>query len=259
MNPSVDILVTNRNTREAIQLCVESVRFYTEPGTYRLVVYDDASTNNIDIPYLREKRDAGWLTLIEGRECVLHGGALNILVNDICDSRYAVIIDSDVEILHREWLPRLVEMVSGDDKAIAAVNCLGVMPRNMENLVAPFGEWWFGILDMRSYRDGMETDWRPIILRERDEFDALPNAAKLPVDKLESYIFDVGCKLCDKVLHDNPKGYRILSPLPMHIKETFRHYGQVSGLAEDEAPGIKQYIMSVMSRMGESLERLRHG
>jgi glycosyltransferase involved in cell wall biosynthesis len=260
--PKIDILVSNRNSLEAIQLCVESIHNYTRPGDYQLVVYDDASDNGIDIPYLRERQVQGWLRLVEGKRRVFHGGALNALVNVICKSDLAVILDCDIEILRHGWLDDLVGLIAGKPLAIAAVRCWGVQVRGGTGrgaaYLAPFCEWWFGLLNMQAYRDDMQVDWTGSWVSTKEELMALPDAASLPIDKIDTYSFDVGCKLYDKVLHNNPRGYYIVDPLPEHVKNSFTHYLQVCHHVANGRPEITAHVQEKLNFMRKKLKGLRH-
>ncbi len=256
MTAAVDILVTNRNSREAIQLCVESVRAYTPVGTYNLIVYDDCSDNGMDLPYLRAAQDKGWLRLIEGQVRALHGGALNVLLHEISTADYAVLLDCDIEIKRGGWLAALLALIKDDPLAIGAVTCLPAKMRGPGHWIAPFGEWWFGALNMRAYRDGMMVDWRPVILRDKGAIlTAVPTA--LRTLDLQEYIYDVGCKLSQRVKDDNPKGYHFVSPLPEEIRECFRHYLQVSHHLGVVPDAIKAHVERKLAEMRISLGKLR--
>jgi glycosyltransferase involved in cell wall biosynthesis len=255
MTPA-DILVTNRNSREAIQLCVESVRAYTPADAYNLIVYDDCSDNDLDLPYLREAQDKGWLRLIEGRERALHGGALNVLLNEVSTADYAVLLDCDIEIKRAGWLADLLALIADDPLAIGAVHCLPAKIRGPGTWVAPFGEWWFGALNMRAYHDGMAVDWRPVILRDKGTI-----ARVVPVElrqhEIQEYIFDVGCKLFHKVRTDNPKGYHFVSPLPEEIRSIFRHYLQVSHHLGSTSDAIITHVNGKLAEMRALLNTIR--
>lgn len=254
----IDILITNRNSREAIQLCVESVRFHTTPGTYQIIVYDDCSDNDIDLPYLRQAQAKGWLRLIEGRERALHGGGINLLLNEVCQADYAVLLDCDIEIRRDGWLDSLMLLVRGNDRAIGAVNCLHHQIRGTGHWIAPFCEFWFGLLNMKAYRDGMMVDWRPVIVTDPAEIARLaPELANEAHEPVEQYIFDVGCKLYHKVLTDNPKHYYFISPLPEEIKQSFRHYRQVSHLIGAQTGGLKRHVDGQFDAIRASLNAIR--
>ena len=90
---SVSILISNLNSFEAIQLCVESVRKHTKYPDYKIIVYDDTSWNKVDLAYLRIARNQGWLKLIEGETRVGHGGSVNALL-EACNTDLAMILDT---------------------------------------------------------------------------------------------------------------------------------------------------------------------
>ena len=91
---SASVLISNHNNFEMIELCIESVRKFTD-YPHKIIVYDDASAyvqdgkklpNEHDLNYLRACRDKGWITLIEGEKQIHHGGALNVLLTEACDT-----------------------------------------------------------------------------------------------------------------------------------------------------------------------------
>jgi len=255
---TVSILISNRNSYDAIQLCIESVRHYTEYPDYQIIVYDDYSDNEIDLPYLREKQELGWLRLIEGKGRRDHGGALNVLVNEVCQTDLAMIMDCDIQILRSGWLTDMVNLISTDEKAIAVCNYLGIKRRGPEVYVGPFCEFWFGLLNMVAYRDGMQVDWEPVIISDKEEMRKY--AESLDVNTLKFFILDVGSKLPVKVLYDNPKGYRFISPLPEDINKAYKHYLQVTCHLEAKGPQateIKDHAKSKLVTMREQLGRLR--
>lgn len=251
----IDILITNRNSLEAVQLCVESARHYTGGYNHQVIVYDDASDNGIDLPYLRDAQERGWIQLIEGRERLRHGGGLNVLLNEICRAKYAVILDCDIEILKLGWLADLVKLIDGNEKAIGAVNCRDWQIRGPGHYLAPFCEFWFAVLNMDAYRDGMMVDWQPSFYADEDEIRKLNSS--LPVGEIEQYIFDVGSKLYHKVLTDNPKGYYFITPLPEEIMSSFRHYRQVSHNIGDWHEHIIKHINEKLAEIRARLDRIR--
>lgn len=255
MAKSCSVLISNRNSHEAIQLCVESVKHYTKYPDYQIIVYDDCSDNGADLPYLREKQKQGWLKLIENKEHRGHGGALNILVNEICKTDLAMIMDCDIQVLRSGWLTDMVDLISQDEKAIGICNCLGIKRRGAEVYVGPFCEFWFGLLNMNAYRDGMQVDWEPRIILDTEEMKQY--AEGLDVNKLDYFVLDVGSKLYVKVLYDNPKGYHFISPIPENINNAYRHYLQVASQLRTENQVIKDHVDSKLITIKEELRKLR--
>lgn len=61
---TVSILISNCNSFDAIQLCIESIRARTDYPNYQIIVHDDESPNGVDIKYLEEAEAKGWIRLI---------------------------------------------------------------------------------------------------------------------------------------------------------------------------------------------------
>jgi len=72
----VSIVIPNLNCYEMLQLCIESVRKFTKYSNYKIIVCDDNSQNRVDLEYLHECQDKGWLTLYEHDKRHGHGGML---------------------------------------------------------------------------------------------------------------------------------------------------------------------------------------
>jgi len=251
----VDILIPNRNSHEAIQLCIESIRHYTKYPDYQIIVYDDCSDNEVDLPYLREKQKQGWLRLIEGKEHRHHGGALNVMVNEACHADLAMIMDCDIQILRDGWLIDMVDLISADEKAIGVCNCLGIKRRGVEVWVGPFCEFWFGLLNMTAYRDGMQVDWTPTIIYDKEEMKKY--SEDLDVSILDYFVLEVGSKLYTKTIYDNPKGYYFISPIPENINKAYRHYVQIASFSMVERLDIKEYMAAQFEIIKRELGKLR--
>ena len=248
------ILISNRNSFEAIQLCVESVRRYTD--TPRITVYDDCSTNGVDIEYLRKANEQGWLELIEGHKLghykedfdkprcgyyaiFFHGRALNILTAS-CTTRYAVILDCDVQILAPGWLDALIAPMTENPLALGVCD---IWPKWIHDryYVMPTYKFYFGALDMERYWDGMAVDWIPRAMDRREEPMLSLFAEWYPVKKhypgrnLPKFEEDLvrgdpGSPIWLKLTYDNPKGYKIL-PWPVVARKACRHFthGAING------------------------------
>jgi glycosyltransferase involved in cell wall biosynthesis len=231
------------------------VRRYTEYPDYQIIVYDDCSDNGADLLYLREKQKQGWLKLIEGKEHKDHGGALNVLINETCKTDLAMILDCDIQILRSRWLTDMVNSISQDEKAIGICNCLGIKERGEGVYVGPFCEFWFGLLNMNIYRNGMQVDWMPKIILDKEEMKKY--IKNIDVNTLDYFVLDVGSKLYVKILYDNPKGYYFISPLPEYIKSGYRHYAQITSLSKETRADIKKHMDWQFITIKKELEKLR--
>ncbi len=78
----VTIIIVNENTKDALELCLLSIKKYTE-YPYKVIVIDNASTDgSLDL-----LKKFNWVTAI-GTSCLKdgekHGGALICLLSRIC-------------------------------------------------------------------------------------------------------------------------------------------------------------------------------
>lgn len=255
---TVSILIANWNSYQAIELCIESIRHYTTYPNYNIIVYDDCSDNEADLRYLREKQKQGWLELIEGKERLRHGGSLNILINESCKADLAMIMDCDIQILSKGWLANMVELVSQDEKIIAATNCFGIQRRGKSCLLAPFAAFWFGMVNMKAYRDGMQVDWQNVRIKDKAKIqEILGNDPGFNFDEFNELAVDVGCKLLLKVRQSNPKGYYFIKELPEYIESSYHHYRQISCFSKVEREDIKEIMDTQFAKIKRELEKLR--
>lgn len=257
------ILISNYNSFEAIQLCLESVRKYTQ-YPHKVMVFDDASTNEVDVKYLRKALEDGLIhKLIEGKKQLTHGGALNILINGLCNTDYAVVLDCDTQIKGYGWLTDLMNLASRDPGILAVCNFKheGI---NSYGYRTGFYTFWFGFLNMVAYRDGMQVDW--ILSREnrnkepyKSLFDFLSGIPK-PETFDENVVFnDPGSQLWVKVRYDNPKGYRVIN-VPVGILAKYRHFGHISMISIPHPSHSEQVKFNRETRFAQirtELARLR--
>ncbi len=102
----VTIIIVNENTKDALELCLLSIKKYTE-YPYELIVVDNSSQDG-SVDLLKKFNGVKVINVsglgIEER----HGNALNIGVQYV-RTEYFLTLDSDIEILDYGWL---VEMVA---------------------------------------------------------------------------------------------------------------------------------------------------
>jgi len=269
MNP-VALLVSNYNSGDAIQLCVESIRRYTPEGAYKLIVYNDLCKNGIDDNYLRGCRDKGWLTLFEntGEKALGYQVVVNRLLHEICDTEKAVLLDCDIQIKAHGWLEDMARLLE-DPSALAVCDnrSEAICSRGW---CSGFYRFWFGGLNMAAYRDGMQVDWG---FSEGDRrewpycemFKKIENAdfpeKHVPGFDDNKVFNDPGSQLWLKVHFYNPKKYRVLE-IPQPLASKFYHYGHVS-FFYDIPDNYDDYTMRTkaigLSRINAALRQLRGG
>lgn len=287
---SVAICISNWNNFEAIELCVESVRKFTDYPAHRVIAYDDFSTvggptgervrNEHDLSYLRACRDKGWIELIEGTANVYHGGALNVLLNERCRDEfdYAVPLDGDVQIRGTGWLQALLAdcRKSPDILGVCYRKGKGFWPAGyaLESYL-----YCIGLIDLALYRDIGRVDWSIESMDRRQEPYLSYFAELYPPERNANFhlcmtepcyknfdrdkvIFDPGNTIADKLLFENPKGYRIV-PWPAGFERLWTHHVHSSAWMDPAniAVGGKSRDMHYLRRsvVIQELEKLRRG
>lgn len=256
MSDSVSILIPNYNGFEMLQLCIESVRRFTTDYPYQIIVYDDEShykhdgidtPNEMDLEYLAACESKGWLRVVRGEKQLGHGGALNRLVNDICDTDYAVLMDNDIQIRFAGWLPEFIRIAKSDPKTLVVCEprAKGYWPRGFRPGMFMF---WFGLIDMRLYRDGMQVDWAWHHTSRLEEPWLSEFAELYPPEQNEFFqmysrdgsyrdfdrdmvCFDPGAILYNQLKFWNPKGY-IFKDLSPKLHAAHKHYGHCSSFLD---------------------------
>lgn len=262
---TISILIPNRNSLDALQLTIESIRFYTD-YPHQIIVYDDCSTNGVDIPYLKKAEINGWIKLYLGKKRIGHGGVLNELINKICDTDFAVVIDSDTEIKGMNWIQNFLSITEPD--VIAVVDVID-RRTTWKGYNIPVCDFSFGFLNMALYRDGMEVDWRVMAGgtdRRQHPFQSIfadiypPDKASLGSQFNENFVsIDPGGKFWLKIHYNNPKGYKML-PIPGILKSKYHHHGHISYISviEDSfSEKIRKGRDAKFKIIGRQLKELR--
>jgi hypothetical protein len=229
------ILIPNYNSFEAVQLCIESIRKHTK-YPYKIIVYNDRCINNVDTEYLNGCLEKEWIhELYSGDVQQTHGGSLNILINEKCKTDYAAIIDCDVVIRQTGWLGDLINEAEKNPKILAVVDYKDKGYAFAGGYRTGIYLFWFGLLNMNAYRDGMQINWRLSIedrtkepylseFRElyppetNEYFQMIFRQGNMPFKTMEEFprdrvVNDPGSQLYIKAKYDNPKGYLVV-PLP---------------------------------------------
>jgi len=285
---SVNILIPNYNSFEAIQLCVESVRHYTKYQNYKIIVFDDHSwyrqdpdsdakqPNMVDLGYLRDCHNKGWIELHEnpGPQSLSHGGTLNKLMHEYCDADYAMILDCDTQVLMAGWLTEMVRVAEADPKILTVAD---FKDSGFASKYYRTGLYfcWFQIIKMSAYNDGMQVDWK---LSKHDihkhpydkEFVGLyprenckwtyywnQNCNKDEFDA-DLVVNDPASHLYLQIKYFNPKNYRAM-PLPPHVRPMYYHYAHMSFIS---IPGsyesqVAQKRKQKLQMINQELRRVR--
>jgi glycosyltransferase involved in cell wall biosynthesis len=289
---TASILVPNYNSGPAIQLCIESIRAHDAGWPYRLIVHDDYPANGVDAPYLARALETGLIDeLYTDAEAQGHGGSLNILLNEKCQSDYAAILDCDTVIRRGGWLKNLIDAAEADPKI--ALVC-DFKPGGFQfwegGYRTGFYMLWFGLINMAAYRDGLQTDWRLSVEDRRKEPYASMFAHLYPPESYPQFkawwearnpdgtwVHFAGCRgpegfPRDHVVNDpgsqiyvkmfnNPRGYKAVD-WPASVNGAWYHFGHISMLGLPRAGEEAEVTRARDIRLGQiqsELKRLREG
>jgi len=216
-----NILIASYNSFPSIALAVESVLKRTN-AECQITVFDSSPENSETRTYLQIMAILGHINLHTEDRQHLHGEALQWLVTHT-ESRYAVILDSDVEILCPEWLDVILSMLAATTLGVAELRKAGNFYPQRVFRVPIFHPSLF-LINIDKYRDfGIHgDDWltKRIPLSEFpyvNKYDHETSVAYHPIAKNTQHVhYDTGGRLAERILHENSKGYKVCT-LPMQF------------------------------------------
>ncbi len=248
----VTIIIANENTREALNLCLLSLRKYTK-GPYRVIVIDNSSTDGS----LELLKTFNWVKTIKVSGIKLgerHGRALDLAVKKV-RTKYFLALDSDVEILDHNWLSDMVKKISRKNAAFVGE----VTPKQKT-----------------SYWGNFKERALPYCLLVDANFFKRNNCTFVPEYswKHKGYQSDVGADVLLKAKKTN-QPYSILDE---DIKNKLFHYGSMTaanlfedkewkeefkthlknGLNPSQKKEIKNYITGVIKSSKKKIELINH-
>jgi len=231
MSKSVSILIPTRRAFEAIELTLESILMRTWYDNFRIIVCDNSRRQGEGnrYEYLKQHEKNGTIRLIETEIAdgswetrpdgswlnrYGHGENLKILLK-ACNTEYAMLLSSGVEILKTDWLDTLIAMLK-TDKDLGAARFRPARNNFDTSWVAPC--WWpnLMILNMELYRRIMrDEDWNLVrvpydIYDRKYLFDGQPVPKNPDVEGLTVFC-DTGYYLWEWLEYDNPEGYRMIN------------------------------------------------
>lgn len=115
--PLTSIVILSYNTYTMTKLCIESIRRYTEPGTYEIIVIDNASTDG-SVDYLRQQNDI---------KCIFNNKNLGFPKG--CNQGIAVAKGTEILLLNSDtivtprWISQLREALYSKED-IGATGCV---------------------------------------------------------------------------------------------------------------------------------------
>ena len=213
--PDVRVHVATINTAAAVELAIRSMRRYAA-YPFELVVGDSGSTDG-SLTMLRRLERAGWLSLEVAPEGRTHAEWLDHWFAT-CPRRYAVFVDSDVELIGVGWLRDMVRAATEHGAALVATRIQavdGVAYRHpvtgAERILASRPEPWLMLLDVEQTRGRVPSGFG---YRDEGSQDA-------PGGKVA---FDVGAAMF-RDLRDAGLGWL---EMPADFARRYHHFGGVS-------------------------------
>lgn len=117
--PLLTIATASCNSPEWVELFVQSIRRFTTPGIYEILVIDNGSLD-WNVSWLRQQGD---IRLIENPVNRGHGEAMDQAVSLVC-GKYVVFLDVDAHVQSYGWDSALIDLYLKDPKT-RLIGCLG--------------------------------------------------------------------------------------------------------------------------------------
>ena len=231
MSRSVSILIPTRRAFEAIELTIESILVRTWYDNFRIIVCDNSQGEGEGnrLEYLKQHERNGTIKLIENTggdgawearpdgsslNRYGHGENLKILLK-ACDTEFAMLLSSGIEILETNWLDVFWAMLK-TDKDLGAARFKGAGNNFNTSWVAPC--WWPNLmfLNMELYRKTMrDEDWDLVRVpyenyKYKHLFDGQATPKNPDLEGLTVFC-DTGYFLWERLEYDNPEGYKMVN------------------------------------------------
>lgn len=123
MEKKTSIIILNYNTPKYLQLCLDSIRKYTKPYTYEIIVVDNHSTDGKSLPYLKEQEiKFDDITCIYNDENLGFPKGCNQGIMMSAKGNDILLLNSDTIVMPR-YLTQLQTALYHDEK-IGATSCV---------------------------------------------------------------------------------------------------------------------------------------
>lgn len=131
MKHVTSIVILSYNTLDYLQMCIESIRAFTEDGSYELVVVENASHDG-SAEWLREQQDIK--TIYNSENAGFPAGCNQGMAISTGDE--ILLLNSDVIVTPR-WLTQLRAALYSD-KRVGAVSCVTNSCSNGQAIKVPY-------------------------------------------------------------------------------------------------------------------------
>lgn len=131
MKNITSIIILSYNTLDLLQMCIESIRGFTAPDTYEIIVIDNASKDG-SVEWLRKQNDI---------RCIYNNENLGFPKGcnqgmAIAEGTEILLLNSDVIVTPR-WLEQLKRALCSDEK-VGAVGCVTSKCSNLQQIEVPY-------------------------------------------------------------------------------------------------------------------------
>ena len=225
--PDTTVHVASKNTRLYTELCLRSM-WRLAGGSFHLVV-GDCSSEDGSQQFLGRMAADGLLTLQQSPAETSHSDWIDRWRNE-CRTKYFVVVDSDVEFLEPNWLPRLLAALGSK-----SMLSYGVEPE-MRYRETRFSEPFEYTLLMRPdpcvlLLDHARTQMITASFVWREE------AYRWPPEKA----YDVGGYFAQRLV----LGGHSWAAMPASVHSSFRHFGGRSWTKRSRRRGVRYLLQYV--------------
>jgi glycosyltransferase involved in cell wall biosynthesis len=209
----VTIYIASINTAPATELCIRSIFRYTDRNSYILSVGDCGSTDS-SLPRLMRMLHDNLIDDVmlapNGRS---HGAWLDLWTSS-CTTRFALMIDSDIEIRDSNWMNVLLRTADDTDAAIVCAEFVDEVPycldgRGLPIRLARRPSAWMMLVNIAKCRD-----------RDSWQF-AMENDTSIPEGQ---WALDTGARFMRTL---SLAGEEVVAA-PSSFLDSFRHFGGLS-------------------------------
>lgn len=261
---AVSILIPSWCPHEALCLCIESIIKRTAYKPYKIIVCDSSPADSAERSYLRACRDNKILELIEVPKRQAHVKSLNTLLTH-CDTDYACVLDSDVEIMRDDWLDFFMSKLPDYEQDLGIGGFVKGGNRPGFNF---FQLPWFHpaclVLNMHLYRQFRQDDDWGLYKEPMSEFKYKDKIIEHKKELLEWFAdtelnrsgveYDTGMKFAERLVFANPRGFKMHKISIPELDKYVHHYGSMSLWGERLDEG---HMVPKVAMLRDHLNKLR--
>lgn len=112
--PLVSILIPNKDHREDLKRCVDSVREKSTYGNWEIVIIENNSTEKETFEYYEELKRDGRIRVVS-REGAFNYSAVNNLGAKAAKGEYFLLLNNDTEVISPDWIQEMLMYAQRQD------------------------------------------------------------------------------------------------------------------------------------------------